>query len=318
MHRAEGMGMGTFIQIIFVGILASLTWAQHDRPPYPVNCTEIFDHSYTLDELLDQFRDDAIRMNMSKAAPAFWSHPDLTIEYVYNALNHEDWQVRQVICHKIWQRHQSRKEYRMIPPKADGQRNGGYYETIPGDPRFTITADLVRVTIEGLRHDTTPYNHPKRRALMYTNAKFGTIALIPVAHLWTVELDEAMESDDGQQRYLAAHILARAGVVQSIERAAEILLPHLRNNNIRSDANFSVYALAGFGDELEPILKKALPAADEQQRDLIMLLLWNIREPAMSEADRIKRSRFNSITKNRYDPSQEPHRDVWSMIEHFE
>ena len=311
--------MNIQLGLMTIGLFAALASGQpRNRPPNPVNCTETFDYSYSLAELLDQFRDDDIRMNMSKAAPVFWSHPDLTIEYIYNALNHEDWQVRQLMCKKIWQRHDGRKAYRRNPLTADGEWNGGYYESIPGDPQYTITADLIRVTIEGLRDDTTPYDHARRRGLIYTNASFGTSALIPIAHQWVIELEEAMESDDGQQRYLAAYILARAGIIQSVERAAEILLPHLRDNDIRSDANFSIYALAGFGNELMPILKRALPTADEQQRDLIMLLLWNIREPAASEADRIERSRFNSITKNRYDPSQEPHKDIWNVIDSFE
>jgi len=310
--------MHLFIRLIVVGFVSGLAWGHVDRPPNPVNCTETFDHSYSLDELLDQFRDDDIRMNLSKAAPVFWSHPDLTIEYIYGALNHEDWQVRQVIAHKIWRRLQGKKIYHTNPLKPDGSWNGGYYETIRGDERNSVTADLVRVTIEGLADDTTPYDHARRRGLIYSNAHFGTLALIPVAHDWVPELEAAMESDDGQQRYLAAYILARAGVARSVERASEILIPHLRDNDIGGDAMFSVYALGGFGEELVPILKRALPVADEQQRDLIMLLLWNIRDPAITEADRIERSRFNSITKNRYDPSQEPHRDVWTMIDDFE
>lgn len=315
---AEGMGMQIFFCLIAFGFMSGLAFGQIHRPSTPANCTETFDNSYSLDELLDQFRDDDIRMNMSKAAPVFWSHPDLTIEYIYNALNHDDWQVRQVIAHKIWQRLQDKKIYHANPLNPDGSWNGGYYESIPGDPRYTVTADLVRVSIEGLADDMTPYDYIRNRGLIYANAHFGTLALIPVAHDWIQELELAMESDDGQQRYLAAYILACAGVTKCVERASTILIPHLRDNDIEGDAMFSVYALAGFGQELVPILTQSLQHADEQQRELIMLLLWNIREPALTETDRVERSRFNSITKNRYDPSQEPHRDVWTMIDDFE
>ena len=310
--------MPLLIPLIALGLFAGLASGQHNRPPNLVNCTETFDHSYTLDELLDQFRDDDIRWNYTKAASVFWSHPDLTIDYIYGALNHEDWQVRQVIAHKIWRRLQEKKIYHANPLKPDGSWNGGYYETTPGDPRYTVTADLVRVTIEGLKDDTTPYDYAAKRGLIYANAHFGTLALIPIAHNWVTELEAAMESSDGQQRYLAAYILARAGVAQSVEQAAEILLPHLLENDITLDAKFSVYALGGFGEELLPILRRALPLADQQQRDLIMLLMLNISDPPTTQADLIKRSRFNTITKNCYDPSQEPHRDIWCWVHDFE
>lgn len=277
------------------------------EPPVLTNCTTIFDHSYSLDELLDQFRDDDVRYNYSRAARVFFSHPDLTAEYLYASLNHEDWQVRQLICKHIWNQAQKRR--------FDYTTQRYIIESINED--YPITEDLIRVSIEGLRDDTTPYDRPRKRGLIYTNARFCTISLTLVAQDWVSQLEAAMRSNDNQQRYFAAYILARAGVAQSVDEASRILLPHLRDNDICADAKFSVYALGGFGDELEPILLKAIPTSDEQQRDLIMLLLWNLREPALTEQDRIKRSRFNSITRNVYDPSQEAHKDTWNMVDDF-
>ena len=85
---------------ILLALLNTGTLAQIE----PTNCTETFNYSYTLDELLGQFRDDDIRHNLTKASEVFWTHPDLTIEYIYNPLNHEDWQVCQIICQQIWYR----------------------------------------------------------------------------------------------------------------------------------------------------------------------------------------------------------------------
>ena len=73
MVMAEDISMQTFIGIIIIAIFAGLTLGQPDRPPPPTNCTKTFDHSYSLDELLEEFRDDDIRYNMRKAAPIFWS-----------------------------------------------------------------------------------------------------------------------------------------------------------------------------------------------------------------------------------------------------
>lgn len=309
--------MSRFFSISTLAFTACLAWGQPARVQPLISCTEVFDHSYSLDKLLDQFRDDDIRWNMRNAAPVFWSHPELTIEYIYQALKHEDWQVRQVICHEIWNRMRDKQVFHLNPPSDDGSWNGGFYESIPGDPRFTITRELILVTIEGLRDDSTPYDFVRRRGLTLSNARLGTQMLIPVAHEWSAELIAAMESDDRQQRFLAAYILARAGVAPSVDRAAEILLPHLRDNDIRGDANFSVFALGGYGIELVAILEQTLPSADQQQRDLIMLLLLNIRDPAATENEQAKRSRFNTITKNHHDPTQSPSSDVWNVLDQF-
>jgi hypothetical protein len=300
--------MNIAISLFTIILLTYSCFGQTDSPP-PVltNCTEVFDHSYSLDELRDQFRDDNIRYNYTRAARVFFSHPNLTPDYLYSSLNHEDWQVRQLICKSIWDRAQKRR--------FDYTTQTYILESINED--YPITDDLIRVSIEGLRDDTTPYDRPRKRGLTYTNARFCTISLILVAHDWVSQLETAMRSDDHQQRYFAAYILARAGVAQSVDEASRILLPHLRDNDICADAKFSVYALGGFGEELKPILHQAIPTADNQQRDLLMLLLWNLQEPAITEQDRIKRSRFNSITKTVYDPSQEAHKDTWNMVDDF-
>lgn len=279
----------------------------------PTNCTQSFNYSYTLDELLDQFRDDDIRHNLTKASAVFWSHPDLTPEYVYSALNHEDWQVRQIICRAIWQQTTDRVVW--TPRSKSGEEWAGVdKKTIPADPDYTITADLIRVTIEGLRHDTTPYDFSRRRGLVYYNASFGVSRLIPIAHDWVDELEVAMESDDHQQRLLAAYILARGGVAQSVERASQILLPHLRDNDLSEDAKFCVYGLGGFGPELLPHLKEAMPAADPQQRDLIALLIVNLMDPVFTDHEREQRARYNTITSIVHDPSTQQGLSYWNWM----
>lgn len=269
----------------------------------PTNCTQTFDHSWTLDGLLDQFRDDDIRRNMTKAWPIFWSHPDLSVDYIYKALNHEDWQISQVMCRQIWLKLEDSRVMVPNPVQDDGQWAGVTERIIPADPEYTITPDLIRVTIEGLKHDTSPFDRSRRRGLVYFNADFGVSKLIPVAHLWVNELEEALESDDDQQRLLCAYILGRAGISRCVEPVSKILLPHLRDNDISDDAKFSVYALGGFGPELLPYLKDALPGADDQQRDLISLLIVNLIDPVFTDDERAQRSVYNSITQAVHDPS---------------
>lgn len=282
MQRTLGM--------ILIALTSMGTYGQAE----PTNCSETFNYAYTLDELLDQFRDDDIRYNLAKASEVFWSHPDLTAEYVYKALNHEDWQVRQIMCREIWYRVDS---------------------DLPG---FSITPKLIAVSIEGLRHDTTPFDWSRRRGLVYFNAQFGVSKLIPIAHDWANELEEAMESDDHQQRLLAAYILGRGGVAQSAERASQILLPHLRDNDLSEDAKFCVYGLGGFGPELLPHLNDAMPAADAQQRDLMALLITNLIDPVFTDAERAQRQHFNSITTIVHDPASQRSSDMWSWMSSLE
>lgn len=295
-------------------VVASAAGHPHEHPPArPINNTINYDHSYTPAELLEQLRDDDIRGNLRSARQALLTHPDLTVGFLYNALNHEDWQVRQVICFTIWQKTADREAW--TPKSKSGEDWAGVDKHIyPADPAYTITEDLIRVTIEGLRDDTTPYDHARHRGLVYFNASFGVSKLIPVAHEWRHLLDQALESEDRQQQFLAAYILARAGVHQSVERVSQILLPHLRDNTIHEDAKHAVFALGGMGPELLPYLKDVLATADQQQRDLVQLLMVNIMDPSFSDQEREQRSHYNSITTTVQDPASQQSMSYWSWM----
>ncbi len=287
----------------------------HDVPPVePINNTIEYDHSYTPQELIEQLRDDDIRGNLLSAKGALMTHPDLSPGILYNALNHEDWQVRQVVCQMIWNFAQARRVF--VPnPAEGGQWNGGQWETIEPDPRYRVTDDLVRVTIEGLKDDTTPFDTERHRGLVYFNASFGVGKLIPIARDWKHLLEPKLESTDKQQQFLVAYIMARGGVHESVERISEILLPHLRDNTIREDAKFAAYALGGMGPELLPYLRDALIAADAQQRDLVQLLIVNIMDPPITQAEIESRARYNTITQTVHDPaSQRPSSATWSWL----
>jgi hypothetical protein len=261
----------------------------HDVPPIePINNTIEYDHSYTPEELIEQFRDDDIRGNLISARNALLTHPDLKSKHLYVALNHEDWQVRQVVCEIIW--------------------------NMQRDPGYIVTEDLVSVTIEGLKNDTTPIDRERHRGLIYFNATLGVSKLIPIARQWKHLLEPILESEDRQQQFLAAYILARGGIHESAERVSEILLPHLRDNNIPEDAKFAVYALGGMGPELLPYLTDALVSADHQQRDLIQLLMVNIMNPPITQSEIESRAQYNAITSSVHDPSSQQSPSYWSWM----
>ncbi|MFG0298856.1 MAG: hypothetical protein ACF8K1_04555 [Phycisphaerales bacterium JB047] len=299
---------------IALAAVPALTLAQPgSRPPPPTNCTQTFSHNDSIEVLLDQLRDDDIRHNLRRALPVLRTHPDLTPEFLYAQLNHEDWQVRQVICREIWSHAAPRPRFVENPAREDGKWPGGTLVPVDPDPDYPITETLVRVTIEGLRHDTTPYDHPRRRGLIYPNANFGTSVLTPIADQWADLLINAMESDDQQQRLIAAAILSKAGITQAAPRAAQILLPHLRHNDIGEDAKFATHALFGYGQAILPHLTDALPAADTQQRNLILLIIRDIQHPPLTEKERLNNRQYNTITQTVHDPAyqQAPTPGYW-------
>ena len=289
-------------------LLISLTHASPHapNPPLPVNCTIEFDHTFTPDELVEQLRDDNIRHNLDRALPVLLSHPDLTPGFMYEQLDHEDWQVRQIMAREIWKRtspgsiRRVYTSYLNEDPPDPTARNGSAH------PDYPITETLVRVTIEGLRDDTTPYDFPRRRGLCYANASFGLSVLTPIAHEWSELLIRAMDSDDPQQRVLSATILGYGGVESAAQRACEILLPHLRDNDLYDDAKFCAPVLFAFGDVILPHLSEALPSADAQQRDLILLLIKNLKTPPRTDEERRANARYNTITGSVHDPVSSP------------
>ncbi|GEM_PF-1412284 len=297
MQRTRGTAASTLL-------LISLTHASPHAPtpPLPVNCTIEFDHTFTPDELVDQLRDDNIRHNLDRALPVLLSHPDLTPGFMYEQLEHEDWQVRQIMAREIW-KHASPST---ISKGYTWYLGRSSWERAPTNPDYPITEQLVRVTIEGLRDDTTPYDFPRRRGLCYANASFGLSVLTPIAHEWSELLIRAMDSDDPQQRVLSATILGYGGVESAAQRACEILLPHLRDNDLYDDAKFCAPVLFAFGDVILPHLSEALPSADAQQRDLILLLIKNLKTPPRTDEERRANARYNTITGSVHDPVSSP------------
>lgn len=306
--------MRLLFPVILLGLPHTIAFAQTRTPPLtPINNTIDYDHTYTPAELIEQLRDDDIRRNLISAKSALLTHPDLTPEILYDALEHEDWQVRQVVCQIIWQSADLHRVF-IAAPLKDGKWNGGHWETTDADPRYAITDQLITVTIEGLKNDTTPIDRPRRRGLGYYNASFGVSKLIPIAHQWRHHIERAMYSDDPQQRFLAAYILGRGGVDQSVRKASEILLPHLRDNDIREDAKWAVHALGGFGPPILPLVRDALEDADEQQRSLIQLLMTNLLDPPTTESQLRDRARYNTITSTVFDPATQQSASYWSWL----
>lgn len=309
------------MRILPIIIIAAFTAAAHaqyrplSKRDYPIDTT------LTLDQLIAELRDDDYRKNATLAMQAILSYPTSPLDKLYETLDHPEWQTRQIACYLIW-RVRDTQEFLGSSDK----------ETIDSIKRYSkhlrelqswrltetppITERLVEVTIEGLRDDQTPHEHAERRALMYRNAEWGLRVLTPHASGWIPQLREALTSDDHQQRLIAAMIVARSNTTELIEPACAILLPHLRDNDIRQDAIYALWALSQFDSNIIPILQRQLPRADQQQRELIQLLILNQMDPHATPAEREARGRrYNHITTVVHDPVATPKLDTWSWLD---
>lgn len=149
---------------------------------------------------------------------------------------------------------------------------------------------LLKVTIDGLRDDNLP--PPSRSSKDDTgycpvyNASDGTRYLLK--HIDKAEplLIDALQSDDLQQRFLAATVLAFGHRAAHARKIAEILIPHLKNNSLHSDGHMAAAALYRMGEPILPELESALRyASDPQQLAALRLIILAIDSHAKARAD---------------------------------
>ena len=166
------------------------------------------------------------------------------------------------------------------------------------------TPAMLRVVVEGLRDDNVPRGREadELRSSFTFNARNGTEYLIGHIHLAEPLLAEALYSDDGQQQFLAACLLGWAGRASYVDEIAAILLPHLRDNDLVSDALLAAPALYRLGPTVVPYLESALRSADAQQRRIVELILLDLRQPPLTAPQLRDRQRRYRLCDFCYDP----------------
>lgn len=225
-------------------------------------------------ELVEDLRDDDVRFNAGSAVYALQRIGTPAVPHLIPALQSGDYQFRQFAAHVL---------RRIDPANTDEQ--------------------LLRVSVEALQDDEYPYG--KTQTTFVKNAYSATMYLINHAATAEPLLDVALGSPDHQQRFLAAYILGMGGRAATIERAAPILIAHLRDNSIRGDAILATAALYRFGLAVMPTLQDALADADPQQEEMLGLLMVDLLNPPRTKADLVARKSLQSITTVVYDPAIE-------------
>ncbi len=254
-----------------LGISGAVVISAGDRPARIVGATPPsgdattvatppFAWSPDVRRLVDDLRDDDVRFNGENAIWELVQLGSNAIPALEYTLGSEDYQARQFAAEALASMH-------------------GMY--VPSDA-------FLSVLVEGLADDeypmdsSTPDRNEHTPFTCVFNARTGYTYLTENPEYVDQAdsfLSRALFSDDAQQRFLAALIFAEAGDTYHIARVAQILIPHLEDNFISSDAGCAAYALRVLGPGVRPYLEPFTGSADQQQAGLVRLILHHLDHP---------------------------------------
>ena len=208
-------------------------------------------------EQIGQLRDDDIRGNGLQAFMDLLKAGEEAVPYLEQALRDGDYQARQFAAEVL-------------------ERMGD---------RYAPSARFLEVLIEGMRDDAYPYGPNRQGESVYmpmANAQRAYRYFID--HPDAVDRAESvlasrLHSDDPQQRFLAAVILAENRKTAYAPRLAQVLTAHLADNELTGDATSASYALGQLGQAARPYLERYRRSPDAQQADLAEHILYHIDDP---------------------------------------
>jgi hypothetical protein len=161
-------------------------------------------------------------------------------------------------------------------------------EYVPSD-RF------LAVQIEQL--DSRHYNEDLKW-LARPSTAFNSLWMSPnLVPRVAASLQNLLDSEDPQARLMSALLLAGAGRTDLASRLVPLLVPHLADNDLQSDASLAMHALYRLGAAARPYLEQAQRnPLDDQQEEAADLLLYQIENPDSDDAFMTKD--FNTPTPN--------------------
>jgi broad specificity phosphatase PhoE len=201
---------------------------------------------------IDDLRDDHRRENASRARNYLRADVPEIVPALLTALRSDDKQQRHYAAHLLIER------------------------------GLEPTADLIEVLVDDLRHD----------ALYERNAQDAVTWLDDHLDVARHRLGVALLSDDVQQRFTAAYLLARGGFHETRAAACEILIEHLGDNDMPRDAELAREALTQLSYLVLPQVlvahrnatdRQALDYLDRIQRDI----LRRAADPASSRPEHL-------------------------------
>ncbi len=211
----------------------------------------------SVEELIIDLYSDNIPWNAEVALRELRSRSSLaeTIALLQGTLNSPDYQQRQMVASLL--------------------RNSVGY--IP-DER------LAEVIVEGLQDDILPKDPSIPSHNYVSNATGGTYYLLKYPEIGTGPLEDALDSADVQQQFLAAYILAVTKRHDETHRITEVLIPHLEDDRVGQNAGYATRALYEMGEKVVPYLQPYTYSSDEQQSRMTRFIIQEIEAAKLGEA----------------------------------
>ena len=197
------------------------------------------------DRLVTDLRNDDERFNATRAARELAYMRENSVPALTSAIASQDWQQRQIAG-----------------------------ATLIIDSERQPTPELLEVLVEAMKDDALPRGEGSCTPVYNGADAFRYLAVHTSDAI--EKLRVALASDDGQQRFLAAALLASADDAPSRKRSIQILLPHLRDNDILVDALLACSAMSGLDQSCAGQLHAAKESADLQQAALLNLIIARI------------------------------------------
>jgi len=213
-----------------------------------------------VDMLIEDLKDDDVRWNADFAVDELcrrFQDDEQVVEALKQALHSKDYQQRQLAGYVL-----------MLPEEVID---------------LSHHRRLLEVAVEALQDDNMPCD-PDGRTYTYTrNYNCDTAMRYLLDHHENAVglLQMALQSEDWQQRFCAAYILAVKQAEPPEDRSCviQVLLDHLRSNEIARDARCAVYALYQMGPEIQGAFPELSQINDPQQKKLIELLVRSWTDP---------------------------------------
>lgn len=173
------------------------------------------------------------------------------------------------------------------------------------DLQAVPTPELLVVTVESLRVNQFPnFPYIVNNSIVRGDGCVFVFDAVSSVHFLlqhsghaTDLLENALQSDDLQQRFLAAFILAATARTAKVEAVAAILIPHLKHDEISGNAIMAAFALYHLGSSVKPYLEPHLQSDDLQLQQSVKLILKDIENPPVTRAQELSRM---SIVKFSY------------------
>ena len=251
------------------------------------------------EKLVENLRADAVRGNAVAALNELWKRRESGTDRPAGQ------PVTDHIVEDLWKRNSGlTAALEAALDSTDWQQRQMAAEILRGIETFMPTNRLLEVTVEGLRDDALPFDENGAGVFVF-NAFSGTQYLLQHPREGTEILITALESDDSQQRFLAAYVLGATGRGNATQRITEILLPHLQDDDVWGNACMAVYALYHLGPDVLPFLEPYRDSKDEQQRQAVQLVRMDLENPPRTEEERLVRRKVHTLSELHPDPCVE-------------